>query len=493
MPRTTERARVLKQLQLLQHNSQLRRQKWLARRAQQQRSQRKRDEAQTQSTNQQTLDVYADTEPNDSEIDTDSDVSEEQLDGPEVFTSRIEVDTSQDFRSLHYSRPFDYSNMLEKLSSLRYWQSRRVEDRGVKALSVETWFHQCWFEKPRIFRGHFRMSHDNFERLLDQIKDNAIFYNNAHVQQTPPRYQLAVFLYRLGSKGQGGTQLHTATAIGIGEGTVRNFTERVLYAVLCLRKQYIKWPTPQEKEAMKQRICSASCGVFPGCVGFIDGTFVTLQYAPLTDWYFYYNRKSSYALNAMVVCTDQCRITYFRVGDTSAVHDARVFENSRLSSTSADFFSPGEYLIGDSAYSVSDTMIAPFKKPRSTEPACRQFNSTLSSRRIAIEHLFGQLKARFPSITAIGTRISGKETHQQVVNWFEAACVVHNFLLDADELEWDVREDLEMARIHQEEVEELRRTGANDTVLDRTTGRRKNKKDQLRESILQCMINNHMN
>ena len=37
------------------------------------------------------------------------------------------------------------------------------------------------------------MSHDSFERLLDQIKDNTIFYNNAHVQQTPPRYQLAVF------------------------------------------------------------------------------------------------------------------------------------------------------------------------------------------------------------------------------------------------------------------------------------------------------------
>jgi len=59
MPRTTERARVLKQLQLLQHNSQPRRQKWLARRAQQQRSQH----------------VYASTEPNDSKIDTDSGVS----------------------------------------------------------------------------------------------------------------------------------------------------------------------------------------------------------------------------------------------------------------------------------------------------------------------------------------------------------------------------------------------------------------------------------
>ena len=82
-------------------------------------------------------------------------VSEEQLDGPEVFTLWTDVATGRDFRSFHYSPPFGYSNMLENLLSLRYWQSRRVEDRGVKALSVETWFHQCWFEKPRIFRRSF--------------------------------------------------------------------------------------------------------------------------------------------------------------------------------------------------------------------------------------------------------------------------------------------------------------------------------------------------
>ena len=56
-----------------------------------------------------------------------------------------------------------------------------------------------------------------------------------------------------------------------------------------------------------------------------------------------------------------------------------------------------------------------------------------------------------------------------------------------------MREDLEMARIHDEEVEELRRMDANDTVLDGKTGRGENKKYQLRESVLQCMVNNHMN
>jgi len=42
-------------------------------------------ERETKRIQKQILDVYADTEPNDSEVNTDSGVSEEQLDGPEVF------------------------------------------------------------------------------------------------------------------------------------------------------------------------------------------------------------------------------------------------------------------------------------------------------------------------------------------------------------------------------------------------------------------------
>jgi hypothetical protein len=93
--------------------------------------------------------------------------------------------------------------------------------------------------------------------------------------------------------------LHLATAVGVGEGTVRNYTERVLHAILALRVKFIQWPT-EEKAPMKQRISTASRGVFPDCIRFVDGTFITLQYVPLKDWYLYFNRKSSYALNAMV-------------------------------------------------------------------------------------------------------------------------------------------------------------------------------------------------
>lgn len=81
-------------------------------------------------------------------------------------------------------------------------------------------------------------------------------------------------------------------------------------------------------------------------------------------------------------------------------------------------------------------MIVPFKKPAANSPPCRVFNATLSFRRIAIEHVFGMLKSHFPSITCVPIRVTGMETHKQVVDWLESACILHNFLLQVNDDEW---------------------------------------------------------
>ncbi|KAI5803242.1 hypothetical protein EDC01DRAFT_611807 [Geopyxis carbonaria] len=120
------------------------------------------------------------------------------------------------------------------------------------------------------------MDRTSFDRLLDTIIDNPVFYNISTQEQTPARYQLAVYLYCPGG-GSSGSTLRLATSVGIGEGSVKNFCNRVVAALLSMRSKLIWWPTIDEKNAIKQGICAASKGVFPGCVDFIDGTFITLQ------------------------------------------------------------------------------------------------------------------------------------------------------------------------------------------------------------------------
>jgi hypothetical protein len=260
-------------------------------------------------------------------------------------------------------------------------------------------------------------------------------------------------------------QLLVASATGVGEGSVRNYCRRALTSILSLYDTFIHGPTREKKAAMKQRICAASRGVFGGCVGFINGTFITLQYAPLKDWWYYFNRKSTYALNTMIVCSDQRKILYVKASDTSASHDARFYQNSLLNHHAEDFFDDSEYLLGDTAYPVNDRMVCPFKKPFPM-PAHPKANATISSQRIAIEHTFGMLKARFPSITNVSIRIDGAESHKRVVEWFLGACILHNFLRDVDDWEWDDAEDREMAARHQALVEEAQAAHARQAEED---------------------------
>ena len=59
------------------------------------------------------------------------------------------------------------------------------------------------------------------------------------------------------------------------------------------------------------------------------------------------------------------------------------------------YFSPGEYLLGDAAYSNTSYLIGPCKSPYTGEKSNRRFNRKLSSVlyvHVDIEHAFGMLK-----------------------------------------------------------------------------------------------------
>jgi hypothetical protein len=53
---------------------------------------------------------------------------------------------------------------------------------------------------------------------------------------------------------------------------------------------------------------------FPGCVGFVDGTYVVLRFCPTKDGETFFNRKSRYAYNIMLVCDNKKRIRYLVSG-----------------------------------------------------------------------------------------------------------------------------------------------------------------------------------
>lgn len=83
------------------------------------------------------------------------------------------------------------------------------------------------------------------------------------------------------------------------------------------------------------------------------------------------------------------------------------------------------FLIGDSAFALSNVMMKPYTFCSTLTSEQIHFNKKLSTARRVVENAFGHLKARFRKIG------KGLELHIENINIvIKAACVLHNFLND---------------------------------------------------------------
>jgi transposase len=283
------------------------------------------------------------------------------------------------------------------------------------------------------FKSEIRISRNGFQEILRNIKNHPVFTNNAFNKQLSIYDQLSITLYRFGRYGNGASTRDIASHFGLGEGTLNLCTNRVIEAIIDLAPRYLQWYSPSEKENTKQQIKLAKD--FQHCLGFLDGTTIILDFKPGIDSEAYYNRKSRYGLNTQVVCDWSGRIRFLFVGYPASVHDSRCIGYSNLTTNPHQYFDDMEYILADSAYTLSNTIITPFKHPlASTEPYAT-FNYLHSSARVHVEHCIGRLKSRFQSLRGLRIQILDHDDHKRACQWIVACCIIHNMLIDIDG--WD--------------------------------------------------------
>lgn len=263
------------------------------------------------------------------------------------------------------------------------------------------------------------------------------------------------------------------------EGSVEAYTDRAIVAIMSLEKDFVAWPDVAERQLISRRIKRISR--FPSCVGFIDGTLFPLEEKPSKDGEDYYSRKGRYGLAGLVVCDDQKRIRHIFTGWPGCAHDARVFENSFLALRPQDFFTGGQYLLADSGYTPSSTIIPCFKKlPNQRLSAGKiRFNKKVANIRVRVEHCIGILKARFQSLKSLRLRIENKRNVQRCILWIRACCILHNFLLTDPILkDWITDEDTDDEDTDDDEAEE------GELFLREGNGLGNKKRDQLMALVL---------
>jgi len=157
-------------------------------------------------------------------------------------------------------------------------------------------------ERPDQFRKILRVNPSTFDKIVDKIKDDPVFFNNSNNPQQPVEEQLAITLFRFGHDGNAASQSPIARWAGGGHGTMTLITKRVMTAVLHqpFMKEAVRFPTEDEKEEAKAWVEAHSCKAWHDGWCLVDETLILLYDQP--HWYgeSYFDHKCNYSLNIQV-------------------------------------------------------------------------------------------------------------------------------------------------------------------------------------------------
>ena len=120
-------------------------------------------------------------------------------------------------------------------------------------------------------------------------------------------------------------------------------------------------------------------------------------------------------------------------GFPGSAHDNRVYNATKLVRNPTKYFGDKFYVIGDSAFENSNTMVSAFKCPRNQQLCAEKekFNTRLAMLRIISEHTIGIVKGRFPILKSMPMKITNNTNSlKQILKIIDYAIILHNLLLD---------------------------------------------------------------
>jgi len=155
---------------------------------------------------------------------------------------------------------------------------------------------------PDIFRSYVRVTPACFDQLTAALGVDPVFHNQSTSPQMPVAEQLAIALFRFGHYGNAANVMKTALWAGVGYGTVRLVTNRVMKAVCGeeFRRAALHWPDPAAIEHAKSWVEENSCPAWRDGWAMVDGTLVPLHARPGFYGNTWYDRKSNYSMNVQV-------------------------------------------------------------------------------------------------------------------------------------------------------------------------------------------------
>ena len=278
-----------------------------------------------------------------------------------------------------------------------------------------------------IFRKIFGFSKYGFRYLLDILGPRIIHSEKNNPVFLTPVLKLCIFIDFLRTNSYHrviGTQMH----VRVRQSTVCRVVNEISRVVASFSHEYVKMPNEEEANEIAAHFLNKTG--LPFVQGVVDGTHFRVKKPstkknPPPERFF--NRKSFYSINAMMICDHKKRIRHFTSRHVGSAHDSRIFNESFVKAKLEENFDKNNprVLIGDEGYPCTNILLTPIRSDRVSTRKEKKFNKALKKARIIIEHTFGILKKRFPALL-YQLRCTKIENCQAII---AAAVVLHNIFI----------------------------------------------------------------
>jgi hypothetical protein len=293
------------------------------------------------------------------------------------------------------------------------------------------------------FKHHFRMTRANFDRLCAETRPVAP--SRTRYGAFDWDFKVGVFLWRMAT---GDHCRVIGQQFSISNSSVTRITQEVAQRFRnVLSAHYVRFPYERDEKYLIAS-CWEEIGGFPGVIGAIDGTHISFHGAPaVQNPAVYFDRKKNYSILAQAVVDNRGIFIDFDIGWPGSAHDARAFSESSFFRFMNDHIAaareenPGDkwYVLGDSAYPLSDWLMKPYPQLADDDTGPRlSFNIGHARQRVAVENAFGRLKQRWRQLFCL--EVTEVAT---AVLWTHTCMLLHNFC----ELRNDQLEASELAKI----------------------------------------------
>jgi hypothetical protein len=257
----------------------------------------------------------------------------------------------------------------------------------VKQLISEKQFSRMFWMKYASFIKLFKMLSPMLQ--VDPVQGSRRSRNMGHVSAELIIHCLLRYL-------AGGSHHDIRVLAGIGKSTFFTCLHRAIDAVNKCNALALSFP--QDAAGLKELALDfqskSSNGTLDGCVGALDGWLCRIKVPLGKDTSniasYYSGHYQCHGVNIQAVCDARCRFTYMSCRSPGGTGDSRAFQGTALNYFLQEI-PRGFYVVGDSAYTLSSSLLVPYSGAVKKRKDNDVFNFHLSQLRIKIEQAFGFL------------------------------------------------------------------------------------------------------